>query len=85
MSLFIIILVSLLASALTLISGFGLGTLLLPVFAIFFPIDVAVATSTARTTTTITCVVCASVVDDAVVAANDATGVAPRLQRVRLL
>lgn len=43
MSLFIIILVSLLASALTLISGFGLGTLLLPVFAIFFPIDVAVA------------------------------------------
>ncbi len=31
------------ASGLTLFSGFGLGTLLMPVFAIFFPIDVAVA------------------------------------------
>jgi uncharacterized protein len=31
------------ASALTLYSGFGLGTLLLPVFALFFPIPVAVA------------------------------------------
>jgi uncharacterized protein len=31
------------ASALTLYSGFGLGTLLLPLFALFFPIDVAVA------------------------------------------
>jgi len=31
------------ASALTLFSGFGLGTLLLPVFALFFPIRVAVA------------------------------------------
>lgn len=31
------------ASALTLFSGFGLGTLLLPVFALFFPVDVAVA------------------------------------------
>lgn len=30
-------------SGLTLFSGFGLGTLLMPVFAIFFPIDVAVA------------------------------------------
>lgn len=30
-------------SGLTLFSGFGLGTLLLPVFAIFFPIEVAVA------------------------------------------
>ena len=36
-------LIALLASALTLFSGFGLGTLLLPVFAIFFPIDLAVA------------------------------------------
>jgi len=34
---------SLLASALTLYSGFGLGTLLLPVFALFFPVNVAVA------------------------------------------
>jgi uncharacterized membrane protein YfcA len=34
---------AMLASALTLFSGFGLGTLLLPAFAIFFPIPVAVA------------------------------------------
>lgn len=34
---------ALLASGLTLYSGFGLGTLLLPVFAIFFPVEVAVA------------------------------------------
>src|SRR3989339_422752 len=32
-----------LVSALTLFSGFGLGTLLMPVFALFFPIEVAVA------------------------------------------
>jgi hypothetical protein len=31
------------AAALTLFSGFGLGTLLLPVFALFFPLPVAVA------------------------------------------
>ncbi len=31
------------ASALTLVSGFGLGTLLLPAFAIFFPIELSVA------------------------------------------
>ena len=31
------------ASALTLFAGFGLGTLLLPVFALFFPVEVAVA------------------------------------------
>lgn len=36
-------LVALLASGLTLFSGFGLGTLLLPIFAIFFPVDLAVA------------------------------------------
>lgn len=36
-------LVALAASLLTLISGFGLGTLLLPVFALFFPIELAVA------------------------------------------
>ncbi len=30
-------------SALTLFSGFGLGTLLMPVFAIFFPIEMAIA------------------------------------------
>jgi uncharacterized membrane protein YfcA len=32
-----------LASMLTFFSGFGLGTILLPVFAIFFPVDVAIA------------------------------------------
>ncbi|MFN0060466.1 MAG: TSUP family transporter [Planctomycetota bacterium] len=31
------------ASALTFFSGFGLGTLLLPIFALFFPIEVAIA------------------------------------------
>jgi uncharacterized membrane protein YfcA len=36
-------LVALVASGLTLISGFGLGTLLLPAFAFFFPIPAAVA------------------------------------------
>ncbi len=35
--------VSFLVAALTLFSGFGLGTLLLPAFAFFFPIEVAVA------------------------------------------
>ncbi len=34
---------SLLVSALTLYSGFGLGTLLMPVFALFFPVEMAVA------------------------------------------
>ncbi|WP_438711560.1 TSUP family transporter [Aquimarina muelleri] len=35
--------VALLGSGLTFFSGFGLGTLLLPVFALFFPIDIAIA------------------------------------------
>lgn len=35
--------VALLASGLTFFSGFGLGTLLLPAFAVFFPVDVAIA------------------------------------------
>ncbi len=35
--------VALFASGLTLFSGFGLGTLLLPAFALFFPVPVAVA------------------------------------------
>ena len=39
----IVSLVALVVSALTLFSGFGLGTLLMPVFAIFFPVEVAVA------------------------------------------
>lgn len=43
MSYLIICTVALLASALTFFSGFGLGTLLLPAFALFFPVDQAVA------------------------------------------
>jgi uncharacterized membrane protein YfcA len=35
--------VALVASGLTLFSGFGLGTLLLPAFALFFPVPVAIA------------------------------------------
>lgn len=38
----IISLVALLASLLTLFSGFGLGTLLMPVVALFFPLEVAI-------------------------------------------
>ena len=43
MSYLIIGIVSLLASALTFFSGFGLGTLLLPAFALFFPVEQAIA------------------------------------------
>jgi len=43
MDYFILCLVALLGSGLTLFSGFGLGTLLVPVFAIFFPIEIAIA------------------------------------------
>ncbi len=39
----LIALISLLAAGLTLFSGFGLGTILMPIFALFFPIPVAVA------------------------------------------
>ena len=39
----IIGLVSLVVAALTFFSGFGLGTLLMPAFALFFPIEVAIA------------------------------------------
>ena len=35
--------VALVASALTLFSGFGLGTLLLPAFALVFPVEIAVS------------------------------------------
>lgn len=42
MEIIIISLVAFTASLLTLFSGFGLGTLLMPVMAIFFPVDVAV-------------------------------------------
>lgn len=43
MILFVITVTAFLASLLTLFSGFGLGTLLMPVVAIFFPVTVAVA------------------------------------------
>jgi uncharacterized protein len=39
----VVLVVSALVAALTLISGFGLGTLLMPAFAFFFPIEVAIA------------------------------------------
>ena len=39
----IICLVALFGSALTFFSGFGLGTILVPVFALFFPIELAIA------------------------------------------
>jgi uncharacterized membrane protein YfcA len=42
MEFFIIPLTALLASTLTLFSGFGLGTLLMPVVAIFFPVEIAI-------------------------------------------
>ena len=32
-------------SGLTFFSGFGLGTLLMPVFALFFPIDIAIVST----------------------------------------
>ncbi len=38
-----ICLVALIASGLTLFSGFGLGTVLMPAFALFFPLPVAIA------------------------------------------
>ncbi|MDI6854565.1 MAG: TSUP family transporter [Deltaproteobacteria bacterium] len=40
---FIVALAALLTAGLTLFSGFGLGTLFLPVFALFFPLRVAIA------------------------------------------
>lgn len=43
MMVFVIIVTAFLASLLTLFSGFGLGTILMPVVAIFFPVTVAVA------------------------------------------
>jgi uncharacterized membrane protein YfcA len=41
--LLIVCVAALLASALTLFSGFGLGTLLMPVVALFFPLELAIA------------------------------------------
>jgi len=43
MEIMVICLAAFLTSILTFFSGFGLGTILMPVFAIFFPIDIAIA------------------------------------------
>jgi uncharacterized membrane protein YfcA len=43
MEIIVIIIVSAAASLITLFSGFGLGTILTPVFALFFPVPTAVA------------------------------------------
>jgi len=43
MDIIIISIAALLASLMTFFTGFGLGTVLTPVFAIFFPIDIAIA------------------------------------------
>ncbi len=43
MEYFVISLVALFVAGLTFFSGFGLGTLLMPAFALFFPIEIAVA------------------------------------------
>lgn len=43
MELIILCLAALIASLLTFFSGFGLGTILTPVFAIFFPLEIVVA------------------------------------------
>ncbi len=43
MSYALVAIVSLFAAALTFFSGFGLGTLLLPAFSIFFPVEIAIA------------------------------------------
>jgi len=39
---FVVCLAAFLASALTFFSGFGLGTILMPVFALFFPVEIAI-------------------------------------------
>jgi uncharacterized membrane protein YfcA len=45
MSYVVICFVALVVSGLTLFSGFGLGTLLMPAFALFFPVEIAVGTT----------------------------------------
>lgn len=43
MEIFVIAITSFFTAMLTFFSGFGLGTILMPVFAIFFPVDLAIA------------------------------------------
>lgn len=45
MDYFVIVVFTLLVAAFTFLSGFGLGTLLLPVFIWFFPVDIAIAST----------------------------------------
>jgi uncharacterized membrane protein YfcA len=45
MDIIIISLVALLVAGLTFFSGFGLGTLLMPAFALFFPVEIAIAST----------------------------------------
>lgn len=45
MEYFIVCFVALITAGLTLFSGFGVGTLLMPVFALFFPLEVAIAST----------------------------------------
>lgn len=45
LSYLVVAVTALIASSLTLFSGFGLGTILMPVFALFFPIEVAIAST----------------------------------------
>ena len=48
MDIVVVSIAALFASALTLFSGFGLGTLLMPVVAIFFPVEIAIAINFSR-------------------------------------
>jgi uncharacterized protein len=41
----VIFMASIITSGLTLYSGFGLGTFLLPIYSLFFPLEVAVAST----------------------------------------
>ena len=43
MEIILLCLAAFLASLLTFFSGFGLGTILMPVFALFFPLEMAIA------------------------------------------
>src|SRR4051812_26822638 len=43
MSIVLVCLAALVGSGLTFFSGFGLGTILLPVFSVFFPVEAAIA------------------------------------------
>lgn len=47
MDIFLISVIAMLASFMTFMSGFGLGTLLLPVFALYFPLQIAIAMTAA--------------------------------------